>query len=99
MLFRYCCQQISRQHWITTQGIGRHCKEEIEKIGLDDLRAASKILGDKPFFFGDKPTVIDCVMFGFLSWQLAGDESDDTVFKKELEKDEGEFKVQCSALT
>ena len=37
-------------------------------------------------------------MFGFLSWQLAGDESDDTVFKKELEKDEGEFKVQCSAL-
>lgn len=90
IVFRQITKRVDAQ--AKAQGIGRHCKEEIEKIGLDDLRAASKILGDKPFFFGDKPTVIDCVMFGFLSWQLAGDESDDTVFKKELEKDEGEFK-------
>ena len=39
------------------QGIGRHTKEEIEKIGLDDIKAASKILGDKPFFFGDNARV------------------------------------------
>ena len=77
------------------QGIGRHSKEEIEKIGLDDLTAASNILGDKPFFFGDKASVLDCVVFGFLSWQLAGDENDDTVFKKELEKEGGEFMVRA----
>ena len=75
------------------QGIGRHSKEEIEKIGLDDIKAASKILGHKPFIFGNKASVLDCVVFAFLSWQLAGDENDDTVFKRELDKEDGEFKV------
>ena len=58
----------------------------------------SKILGEKQFFSGDKPSVLDCVVFGFLSWQLAGDENDDTVFKKELEKEEGEFKVMIALI-
>ena len=75
------------------KGIGRHSKEEIEKIGLGDIKAASKILGHKPFFFGDKASVVDCVVFAFLSWQLAGDQNDDTKFKKELSKEDGEFKV------
>ena len=75
------------------QGIGRHSKDEIEKIGLDDIKAASKILGDKPFFFGDKASVLDCVVFAFLSWQFAADENDDTIFKRELEKEDGEFQV------
>ena len=86
-------------HNITEQqpcckGIGRHSKEEIEKIGLDDIKAASKILGQNPFFFGNKASVLDCVVFAFLSWQLAGDHNDDTIFKKELSKEDGEFKVR-----
>ena len=76
------------------QGIGRHSKEEIEKIGLDDIKAASKILGDKPFFFGNKANVLDCVVFAFLSWQFAADENDDTIFKRELEKEDGDFQVK-----
>ena len=51
------------------------------------------ILKDKPFFFGNKASVLDCVVFAFLSWQLAGDENDDTIFKRELDKEDGEFKV------
>ena len=91
LVFKQMCKKVDGQ--AKAQGIGRHSRDEVEKLGLDDLRAASKILADKPFFFGDKPTLLDCVAFGFLGWQLAGDESDDTVFRQELQKEDGELKV------
>jgi glutathione S-transferase len=74
------------------QGIGRHSQEEIEKLGLDDLRAVSKILGNKPFVHGDSPTVIDCTLFAFMCYLLATDEADDSTMKKEVEKEDSEMK-------
>lgn len=49
-----------------SHGIGRHSNEEIYKIGSDDIRAISHFLGNKEFMMGDKPTVIDCCLFGFI---------------------------------
>ncbi|KAK7082017.1 hypothetical protein SK128_002002 [Halocaridina rubra] len=57
------------------QGIGRHSYEEIEEMGRKDLAALSSWLGDKPFFMGEKPTEVDCAIFGMLSqiqWNSAG---------------------------
>ncbi len=74
------------------QGIGRHSKEEVERIGMDDLRAASAILGNKAFLFGDKPCVADVVVWTFVCEILTNDPADDSPWKKELEKEDGDLK-------
>jgi len=48
-------------------GIGRHSEEEVKKIGLADLKAFSEYLGNKPFLFGEKPSIADASLFGFLA--------------------------------
>ncbi len=40
-------------------GMGRHSDGEIYSIGCRDLVALSGFLSDKPFFFGDRPTILD----------------------------------------
>jgi glutathione S-transferase len=49
------------------QGLGRHSQEEIYRLACDDLSALSAFLGDKPYFFGEKPTEIDATAYGFLA--------------------------------
>lgn len=49
------------------QGIGRHSKDEIYQLGKEDLQAIATGLGDRPFFFGEKPTQIDASLYGFLA--------------------------------
>ncbi len=44
-------------------GIGKHSRDEIVKIGLDDLKALSDFLGEKKFFFGDKPVTVSRLFF------------------------------------
>lgn len=51
---------------LRAQGIGRHTPEEIYALGARDLAALSAFLGDKPFFFGDKPTLADATAFAYL---------------------------------
>jgi glutathione S-transferase len=48
------------------QGIGRHNAEEIYALGARDLSALSILLGEKDFFFGDKPTLADVSVFACL---------------------------------
>jgi glutathione S-transferase len=48
-------------------GIGLHTREEIHGIGRRDVGALSDFLGGKPFFFGERPTEIDAVAYGFLA--------------------------------
>jgi glutathione S-transferase len=48
---------------LTAHGIGRHAVEEIYAFGKQDLAAVAAMLGDKPFFFGDKPTLADVSVF------------------------------------
>ncbi|XP_065209985.1 failed axon connections [Planococcus citri] len=49
------------------QGMGVHTPEEIEEFGKNDLKVLSDLLGDKPYFFGDEPTVLDVVAFSQLA--------------------------------
>ncbi|XP_068223453.1 failed axon connections homolog [Palaemon carinicauda] len=57
------------------QGIGRHTESEVLAMGHQDLQALSIFLGDHPFILGDKPTEVDCSIFGMLAqicWNSAG---------------------------
>ncbi|KAL3864342.1 hypothetical protein ACJMK2_006033 [Sinanodonta woodiana] len=47
-------------------GIGRHNKEEVWLIAVDDMTAISNFLGDKKFLMGDQPSEVDCALFGML---------------------------------
>ena len=57
------------------RGLGRHAESEIIAQGKADLDALSRLLGDKRYFFGDRPSSIDACVFGFLgcSAYVAGD--------------------------
>jgi len=48
------------------RGMGRHSEEVIVAQGKTDLDALAELLGDKKYFFGDKPSSIDACIFGFL---------------------------------
>lgn len=52
---------------VKAQGLGVHKPEEIEEFGKQDLKVLSELLADKPFFFGDEPTILDCVAFSVLA--------------------------------
>ena len=48
------------------QGVSRHSREQMIQFAKDDLDAISDFLGDKDFFFGDKPSSIDAALYGML---------------------------------
>jgi glutathione S-transferase len=52
---------------VKAQGLGVHSADEIEEFGRQDLKVLSELLADKPFFFGDEPTTLDCVAFSILA--------------------------------
>ncbi|XP_018324652.1 failed axon connections isoform X2 [Agrilus planipennis] len=52
---------------VKAQGIGVHSPEEVIEFGQGDLKVLSDMLGEKPFFFGDKPTNLDVVAFANLA--------------------------------
>ena len=47
-------------------GLGSHKRETVYKFGKETLDALMMYLGEKKYFFGDKISVIDCVVFAFL---------------------------------
>ena len=57
------------------RGMGRHSEEVIIAQGKSDLGALAELLGDQPYFLGDRPSSIDACVFGFLgvSLYVAGD--------------------------
>jgi glutathione S-transferase len=48
------------------RGLGRHGEAEIIAQGRADLDALSRLLGDRPYFCGDRPSSIDACILGFL---------------------------------
>jgi len=48
-------------------GMGRHTPDEIYDFGRQDLKSLSQLLGDKKYFFGNKPHLLDCVAFANVS--------------------------------
>lgn len=47
-------------------GLGRHTADEIYALGACDLEALSALLGDKPFFFGERPRLADATVYSAL---------------------------------
>ena len=52
---------------IKAHGIGLHSDSEMMKIADDSLSSLSTLLGDKPYFFGDKPCTLDVTAFAMIS--------------------------------
>ncbi len=48
------------------QGMGKHNVDEIYAIGGRDVIALADFLGDKPFFFGAQPTILDASAYATL---------------------------------
>lgn len=48
------------------QGMGRHSREEVYDIGIQDIQAISDFLGDQPYLMGDQPTSLDATGYGTL---------------------------------
>lgn len=59
--------QKSFHNQMYNHGMGRHSRDEIYAMGNKDITAITTLLGDKQFFFGDKPSSIDAVLYGFLA--------------------------------
>lgn len=53
--------------------MGRKSEATIVSVGIEDIRAISRYLGDKQYLFGDTPTKADCGVFGHLSQVLYPD--------------------------
>ena len=51
---------------IMLQGTGRLTEAEVNEAVFRDFAALDSELGDKPFVFGDTPTSLDAVAFGFV---------------------------------
>jgi len=67
-------------------GIGRHSEDEVKKIGLADLKAFSEYLGNKPFLFGEKPSIADASLFGFLA-EILSTHDEDNWLRKAIQDD------------
>jgi len=50
---------------IHAQGTGRHAREDIIAMAKADWDAVSILLGDGPYFFGEKATSIDATLYAF----------------------------------
>ncbi len=55
---------------VYAQGMSRHTTQEVEQMGIEDLKALSTLLGSKPFMMGNAPTELDAVVFGFMCMVL-----------------------------
>ncbi|VVE70561.1 glutathione S-transferase [Pandoraea anapnoica] len=53
------------------QGTGRYKPEEVTRILARGAQAAAQMLGDKPYFFGDKPCGADATAFAFISGAMS----------------------------
>lgn len=49
------------------QGITNHSCDEIKQICRNTLQSLSDLLGDKDYFFGDKPSSLDATAYAFLA--------------------------------
>jgi glutathione S-transferase len=52
------------------QGILRHSDEDIIESALRDWRAVLAVMSNGPFFFGDRPTGVDAIVFGALATSM-----------------------------
>jgi hypothetical protein len=44
---------------LSLQGLGRHPREDVERLAAPDIEVLTTLLGDKPFLMAEKPTSVD----------------------------------------
>ena len=59
---------LARQAW--AQGMGRRSYDEVVAKGVEAWTAITTLLGDQPFLFGDRPSVIDASAFAWVHCTL-----------------------------
>ena len=52
---------------LDAQGTGRHTADEIDALGIADIDALAALLGDRPFFLGDRPASVDAAIYAFVA--------------------------------
>jgi len=65
--YTYCRKGLKK---VKAGSLGGYTPDEIEQFGKNDLNVLSEMLGDKEFFFGDEPAMLDLVVFSHVA-QLA----------------------------
>lgn len=66
--------ELLRRHMrqkLKAQGTGLHTRDEVHRAAIDDVRAVTRILGDKPFLLGDRPANVDATVFAFVDGLLS----------------------------
>jgi len=57
---------------LRAQGIGRHSREDISALGLQDMQALSQLLGDHDYFLAaEQPTLLDLWAHAFIGEVIA----------------------------
>jgi len=51
--------------WV--QGVLRHSDQDIIEAGISDWRAVLAVMSEGPFFFGERPTTTDAIVFATLA--------------------------------
>ena len=67
--------------------MGVHTAEEIENFGKKDLLTLSEMLGEKEFFFGDEPAMLDLVVFSHVAQLVMVDKEFSCPLRDYLEAD------------
>ena len=72
---------------VRANGMGVHTPEEIENFGKKDLQTLSEMLGEKEFFFGDEPAMLDMVVFSHVAQLVMVDKEFSCPLRDYLEAD------------
>lgn len=57
-------QMVAQAH---AQGMARHTLDEVTHLGRADLQALSDYLGEKPFFMGESPRLVDATLYAYVA--------------------------------
>jgi len=82
--YSYCRKGLKK---VKAQGLGVHSAEDIEQFGKNDLTVLSELLGDKEFFFGDEPAMLDLVVFSHVAQIVMVDKEQPCTLRDFLEND------------
>lgn len=66
---RWIAPRIARRNMLANlhgQGMGRHTPDEVFTFAKESAKALSALLEDKPYFQGERPTLLDVTAFPFL---------------------------------
>lgn len=69
-LIRKFVPELIRRRVIKTlyaQGLGRHNKTEIYQMGCSDIKAIAALLGDNTYFFNNKASSLDAIVYAFIA--------------------------------